>query len=229
MEPKEEKWRTKLGEIIAVHRKLPLDGPKMSQWAKKRKSVPKSELWTRSEREELAQMAEEFLKRRPKNETQGQAAQTIRGPVACATTSCAAQTSSSGCAHGSIGNANAWCGDRSARRKTTTMTNPNSSLSTECLREYSFGLVPMERWCPSSDVARNTRLRVGGLTLPAICARAKPQLWKQECRSPSPHSGSTLCNVGATAMCDFARGPRSNLCTGRHLSMVPRPSLATMG
>jgi hypothetical protein len=57
----DEKWRTKLGEMIAEHRELnkliPLkDKP---NW---RKPVPKSELWTRSEREELAQIAEEFLK-----------------------------------------------------------------------------------------------------------------------------------------------------------------------
>jgi hypothetical protein len=55
-----EKWRTKLTEMIAEHRELekliPLDTPKQ------RKRVPKSELWSRGEREELSRLAEAFLK-----------------------------------------------------------------------------------------------------------------------------------------------------------------------
>ena len=56
----DEKWRRELKEMIAEHRELekliPLHTPK------RRKGVPKSELWSRSEREELSRLAEEFLK-----------------------------------------------------------------------------------------------------------------------------------------------------------------------
>jgi hypothetical protein len=56
----DEKWRRDLKEMIAEHRELekqiPLHTPK------RRKGVPKSELWSRSEREELSKKAEAFLK-----------------------------------------------------------------------------------------------------------------------------------------------------------------------
>jgi hypothetical protein len=60
MTANDEKWRTTLKEMIAEHRELekliPLHTPK------RRKGVPKSELWNRSEREELSKLAEAFLK-----------------------------------------------------------------------------------------------------------------------------------------------------------------------
>jgi hypothetical protein len=50
----------KVKELIAEHRELekliPLHRPKM------KKRVAKSELWSRSDKEELSRMAEEFLK-----------------------------------------------------------------------------------------------------------------------------------------------------------------------
>jgi hypothetical protein len=56
----DEKWRKGLKGMIAEHRELekliPLHTPK------RRKGVPKSELWSRSEREELSRLAEAFLK-----------------------------------------------------------------------------------------------------------------------------------------------------------------------
>ena len=60
MTANDEKWRTTLKEMIAEHRELekliPLHTPK------RRKGVPKSELWSRNEREELSRLAEAFLK-----------------------------------------------------------------------------------------------------------------------------------------------------------------------
>ena len=60
MTANDEKWRRELKGMIAEHREIekliPLHTPK------RRKGVPKSELWNRSEREELSKLAEAFLK-----------------------------------------------------------------------------------------------------------------------------------------------------------------------
>jgi hypothetical protein len=56
----DEKWRRKVKEMIAEHRELEKLIPLHRQ--KRRKAVPKSELWSRSEREELSRLAEAFLK-----------------------------------------------------------------------------------------------------------------------------------------------------------------------
>ena len=60
MTANDEKWRRGLKEMIAEHRELekliPLHKPK------RRKRVAKSELWSRSKRQELSRLAEEFLK-----------------------------------------------------------------------------------------------------------------------------------------------------------------------
>ena len=64
---KPDELRRKVAEIRAEHRELnkliPLHTPKQ------RKHVAKSELWSRSEREELSKMAEAFLKAKKEEPT----------------------------------------------------------------------------------------------------------------------------------------------------------------
>jgi hypothetical protein len=67
MTANDEKWRSKVKEMVAEHRELnkliPLDTPKP------RKRLPETEQWSRSEREELSRLAEAFLKAKNNTDT----------------------------------------------------------------------------------------------------------------------------------------------------------------